>query len=72
VQAAASQDRARAEAIVRELATKGYRAFILPSAEPASGWYRIRIGGLDSRAEAEALARDLLAQGIAGAFVPPQ
>jgi type II secretion system protein D len=72
VQAAASQDRARAEAIVRELATKGYRAFILPSAAPASGWYRIRIGGLDSRAEAEALARDLLAQGIAGAFVPPQ
>ncbi len=72
VQAAASQDRGRAEAIVRDLAAKGYRAFILPSAAPASGWYRIRIGGLDSRAEADALARDLLAQGIAGAFVPPQ
>lgn len=71
VQAAASQDRARAEAIVRDLAARGYRAFILPEA-PANGWYRIRIGGLDSRAEAEALARDLLAQGIAGAFVPRQ
>ena len=72
VQAAASQDRARAEAVVRDLATRGYHAFILSSDAPATGWYRVRIGGLDSRAEAEALARDLLAQGIPGAFVPPQ
>jgi hypothetical protein len=72
VQAGASQDRASAEALVRQLSDRGYRAFILPAEETADSWHRIRIGGLETRAEAQALARELIAEGFAGAFVPMQ
>jgi type II secretory pathway component GspD/PulD (secretin) len=71
VQAGASQDAVRAEALVEQLAAKGYRAFILRPEEGGGDWYRVRIGGLSSRAEARALARELVAEGVAGAFVPP-
>ncbi len=70
VQAGATQDPARAEALVQDLAGKGYRAFILRPSEGGGDWYRVRIGGLGSRAEAYALARELVAQGVVGAFVP--
>ena len=72
VQAGASQDRARAEGIIRELAEKGYRAFVLGADDAGDGWYRVRIGGLQSYAEADAIARELIAQGVLGAFVPAQ
>jgi cell division protein FtsN len=70
VQAGASQDPAKAEAIVHRLAEHGYHAFILTGDESGDSWYRVRIGGLQSRTEAVVLARELVSQGFPSAFVP--
>jgi general secretion pathway protein D len=70
VQAGASQDPAKAEAIVHRLAEHGYHAFILSGDESGDSWYRVRIGGLQSQTEAAVLARELVSQGFRSAFVP--
>ncbi len=70
VQAGASQDPVKAEAIVHRLAEHGYHAFILTGDESEDSWYRVRIGGLQSHTEAVVLARELVSQGFSSAFVP--
>lgn len=70
VQVAAMKEPAGARVIVDRLAEKGYRAFVLEARDSGDPWHRVRIGGLRTRSEAQALAHELIAHGFEGTFVP--
>lgn len=54
IQVAATQDKAQGHQLVDSLKEKGFSAKLITATVPGKGtWYRIRVGGYDSRAEAE-------------------
>jgi cell division septation protein DedD len=59
VQVAALNVKSEAEAMVKRLSSKGYSAYILPSANGTPAVYRVRVGAFKTRREAEALAARL-------------
>jgi cell division septation protein DedD len=60
VQVAALRTRGQADALVRQLADKGYPAFVLePTGDSPVTFYRVRIGPYPDRRDAEAVARRL-------------
>jgi DedD protein len=70
VQALATTDRADANAWLDRLKAKGYDAFIVGVDIKGQSWYRVRVGNLSSRQEAEALGKTLQTQeGFRDAFV---
>jgi DedD protein len=70
VQALATTDRADANAWLDRLKAKGYDAFIVGVDIKGQNWYRVRVGSLSSRQEAEALGKTLQTkEGFRDAFV---
>lgn len=60
VQVAALRDRAEAEAVVKQLAAKGYPAFLVdPAPGSPTAVYRVRVGRYKDRREAEQIVRRL-------------
>lgn len=60
VQVAALRDRAEAEAVVKQLAAKGYPAFLVdPTPGSPTVVYRVRVGRYKDRREAEQIVRRL-------------
>jgi cell division septation protein DedD len=60
VQVAALRDRNAANAVVRKLSAKGYRAFLVhPAAGTPAPSYRVRVGPFPDRGEAEQVSRRL-------------
>jgi cell division septation protein DedD len=59
VQVAALNVRSEADAIAKRLASKGYGAYVLPSASGTPQVFRVRIGKFGSRREAETMATRL-------------
>jgi cell division septation protein DedD len=59
VQLTALQDRGGAEGIAKQLAAKGYPAFVLSPATGAPVMYRVQVGGYADRHEADQIARRL-------------
>ncbi len=58
VQVAAVKDRPEADDMVKRLAAKGYKAYVMTSASSAAV-FRVRIGKFENRREAEAVANRL-------------
>jgi cell division septation protein DedD len=59
VQVAALNVRSEADAIAKRLSSKGYDAYVLPSASGAPQVFRVRVGKFASRREAESIATRL-------------
>ncbi|MES1254060.1 MAG: SPOR domain-containing protein [Acidobacteriota bacterium] len=59
VQVAALNVRGEADAIAKRLASKGYGAYVLPSASGSPQVFRVRVGKFASRREAESIATRL-------------
>ncbi len=58
IQIAAFKDRQRAEALIKTINAKGYKAYLTPPLEGGS-WYQVRLGHYDSVAEGSAAAEEL-------------
>jgi len=70
VQASATTDKNEAKALLDGLKAKGYDAFIVEAEIKGHNWYRIRVGNLPSRREAEALGKVLQSkEGFRDAFI---
>jgi cell division septation protein DedD len=70
VQASATTDINDAKALLDHLKAKGYDAFIVEAEVKGQYWYRIRVGNLPSRQEAQALGKTLQSkEGFRDAFV---
>jgi cell division septation protein DedD len=70
VQASATTDKSDAKALFDHLKAKGYDAFIVEAEVKGHNWYRIRVGNLPSRQEAEALGKTLQSkEGFRDAFI---
>jgi DedD protein len=70
VQASATTDKNDAKALFDHLKAKGYDAFIVEAEVKGHNWYRIRVGNLPSRQEAEALGKTLQSkEGFRDAFI---
>lgn len=63
VQIAALNSRAEADAMVRQLSTKGYEAYVQPPAQGGPSIFRVRIGNFPTRREAETLAAKIQQEG---------
>jgi cell division septation protein DedD len=70
VQVGALRDSTAAEALARPLREQGYQIRIRPP-DGADDWYRVRVTGLASKAEARVLAQRLSVGEYPGAWVPP-
>lgn len=70
VQVKSSPDRKFADIWADRLKTKGYDAFVAAADIKGQTWYRVRVGHLAARQEAEALRTTLESQeGLSGAFL---
>jgi cell division septation protein DedD len=70
VQASATTDINDAKALLDRLKAKGYDAFIVEAEVKGHNWYRIRVGNLPSRQDAEALGKTLQSkEGFRDAFI---
>jgi cell division septation protein DedD len=70
VQASATTDKNDAKALLDHLKAKGYDAFIVEAEVKGHNWYRIRVGNLPSRQEAEVLGKTLQSkEGFRDAFI---
>ena len=70
VQVKSSTDKAFADRWVERLQTKGHDAFTVEADVKGQIWYRVRVGHLDTRQEAEILQRALESQeGLSGTFL---
>ncbi|HVO92338.1 MAG TPA: SPOR domain-containing protein, partial [Terriglobales bacterium] len=70
VQALATTDRQDAKNWLDRLKTKGYDAYIVEAEIRGLSWYRIRVGNLATRQEAEELSKTLRTQeGFRDAFI---
>jgi cell division septation protein DedD len=70
VQASATTDINDAKALLDHLKAKGYDAFIVEAEIKGHSWYRIRVGTLANRQEAEALGKTLQSkEGFRDAFI---
>ena len=56
VQVGAFADRGAARSVGRKLVERGFDAYVLPAAGPADNRWRVRVGPVDRRDDAEALA----------------
>jgi DedD protein len=59
VQVAALNARNEADAIVKKLMSKGYAAFVQPPVSGSPAIFRVRVGPVTTRQEADALAAKL-------------
>jgi len=59
IQVGAFGDGAAAESLARSLGDKGFAAYVTPSAGYTSQRWRVRVGPLETRAEADTIARRL-------------
>jgi cell division septation protein DedD len=59
VQVAAYQREGDASAVRDRLVKKGYPAFVTSASTAAGTWFRVRVGGYDTRNEAQAVATRL-------------
>lgn len=59
VQLSANKDRGQAASVARDLAAKGYPAFVLDPAPGAPAIYRVQVGGYPDRDKADQAARRL-------------
>ncbi len=63
VQVASYPQKQLADDEAKKMKTRGFAAFIVPSAVPGKGtWYRVRLGSFTSRASAERLAKEIHAK----------
>jgi cell division septation protein DedD len=70
VQASATTEKKEAIVLLDGLKAKGYDAFIVEAEIKGHTWYRIRVGNLPSRQEAEALGKILQSkEGFRDAFI---
>ena len=70
VQVASTKEVAAADALVKKLNSKGYRAFKTKAEVAGKGtWYRVRAGGYTSSAEADKAKKKLAALGYKGMVV---
>jgi len=70
VQVKSSPDKKFADLWADRLKTKGYDAFVVAADIKGQTWYRVRVGHLAARQEAEALRSTLESQeGLSGAFL---
>jgi len=70
VQVVSTKDAGAAEGIVKKLKKRGYRAYKVRAEIAGKGtWYRVRVGGVDSKADAERLLKKLAGQGYKGMVV---
>ena len=70
VQVFALRDKDSAERVMKTLTDKGLRVRLEREAEGGGGLYKIRVGGFETREEAEAMAVRLQKEGYPGAWVP--
>jgi cell division septation protein DedD len=70
VQVGALRDSTAAEELARALREQGYQTRVRPPDGP-DDWYRVRVTGLASKAEARVLAQRLSVGAYPGAWVPP-
>jgi len=60
VQVASYPQKQLADDEAKKMKTRGFAAFIVPSAVPGKGtWYRVRLGSFTNRASAERLAKEI-------------
>jgi len=59
VQIGAFQDKRRAEALLRTLRSRGYRAYVTSAGARKGGWHRVRVGEFETRAQANAIVGQL-------------
>jgi cell division septation protein DedD len=71
LQVAATENPTEAADVAQGLRSRGYAAFVLAPG-PGDGWYRVRIGGLESRPAASQMARELAEAGFPGAWITSQ
>jgi DedD protein len=70
VQAIATTDKGDAKAWLDRLKAKGFDAFVVEAEIKGQSWFRVRVGNLSSRQEAEALGKTLRSQeGFHDAFI---
>jgi cell division septation protein DedD len=70
IQVKSSTDKIFADQWVDRLKTKGHKAYIVEADVKGQTWYRVRVGQLNTRAEAEALQSALESQeGLSGTFL---
>jgi DedD protein len=70
VQLGSFGDKGNADRLVREMAAKGFNAFVAPIKSDNRMLYRVRVGPARDRASAEALAAQLKRMGQTGSIVP--
>jgi cell division septation protein DedD len=70
VQVASTKEATEAEALVKKLNSNGYRAYTIKAEIPGKGtWYRVRVGGFTSSAEADKATDKLATLGYKGMVV---
>jgi len=62
VQVGAFAESDSAERIAQDLRDKGYTVYVMPSADPQNGRWRVRVGPTSSRSEADQIAQQLKAR----------
>jgi len=70
VQLGTFANRENADKLVRDMTTKGFAAFVVPTTSSRGELYRVRVGPARDRAAAEALAAQLKRVGQSGSIVP--
>lgn len=62
VQVGAFAESGPAERIAQDLRDKGYTVYVVPSADPQNGRWRVRVGPMPSRSDADQVAQQLKAR----------
>ena len=70
VQLGSFGSRDNANRLVREMTSKGFKAFVAPITTNGRELYRVRVGPAPTRGDAEALAAQLKKIGQSGRIVP--
>jgi DedD protein len=71
IQVGSFSSRDNAERLVKQLESKGFKAYVSKTGTGAKQMYRVRVGPVPSRAAVDALAQKLRAAGRAGTVVAP-